>query len=161
MNQSFIKPTPNTNCITIHKNNSSMSSMSNIRDTDALSPIKGQSSSHKNETASTSGTQDETELEDEEVMDDPSDNSDLSENNLVNDSNCEIISTIEIEEFKLEAISEEELPTQVMGNQISDDIIKSEPSQSQKEMSGTTSYNPYLCVQCWNSFSLESDYINR
>ena len=82
----------------------------------------------------------------------------------------EIISTIEIEEFKLEAISEEdnvmvELPTQVADNQITENI-KSETSESeenlaQKEMSGTTSYNPYLCVQCWNSFSLESDYINH
>ena len=59
-----------------------------------------------------------------------------------------------------------ELPTQVTDNQISDDIIKSETSESeensaQKEMSDTTSYNPYLCVQCWNSFSIESDYINH
>ena len=58
-----------------------------------------------------------------------------------------------------------ELPTQVTDNQISD-IIKSETSESeensaQKEMSDTTSYNPYLCVQCWNSFSIESDYINH
>ena len=102
-------------------------------------------------------------------MDDPSDNSDLSENILVDDSNCEIISTIEIEEFKLEAISENkvmvELPTQVIDNQISD-IIKIETSESQEnsehqEMSASLSYNPYLCVQCWNSFSIESDYINH
>ena len=50
--------------------------------------------------------------------------------------NNELISTIEIEEFKLEAISEEdnvmvELPTQVTDNQISD-IIKSETSESEE-----------------------------
>ena len=59
----------------------------------------------------------------------------------------------------------EDLHWQVTDNQISDNI-KSETSESeensaQKEMSDTTSYNPYLCVQCWNSFSLESDYINH
>ena len=59
-----------------------------------------------------------------------------------------------------------ELPTQVTDNKIVDDIMKSETSESQensakKEMSDTTSYNPYLCVQCWNSFSIESDYINH
>ena len=84
---------------------------------------------------------DETELE-EEVRNDPSDNFDLSENNLVNDSNCEIISEIEIEEFKLEAISEEdnvmvELPTQVTDNQISD-IIKSETSESEETVASTS-----------------------
>ena len=41
-------------------------------------------------------------------MDDPSDNSDLSDNLLVRDSNYEIISEIEIEVLKLEAISEED-----------------------------------------------------
>ena len=76
-------------------------------------------------------------------MDDPSDNSDLSENNLVNDSNCELISEIKIEEFKLEAISEEdnvmvELPTQVIDNQISDDIIKSETLESEETVASTS-----------------------
>merc|ERR1719233_2432048 len=66
------------------------------------------SSSEQNETTSTLEVPNETELEGEEEMDDPSDNSDLSENNLVNDSNCELISEIEIEEFKLEVISEED-----------------------------------------------------
>ena len=82
------------------------------------------------------------ELEREEVIDDPSDNSDLSENNLVNDSNCEIIGEIEIDEFKLEVIDEEdnvmvELPTQVTDNQISD-IIKSETSESQETVASTS-----------------------
>ena len=106
----------------------------------------------------------------EPQTEDGSDNAYLSENNLVNDSNCELISEIDIVEHKLEPISEEdnvkvELPTQVTDNQISD-IIKIETSESQEnseyqEMSALLSYNPYLCVQCWNSFSIESDYINH
>ena len=89
---------------------------------------------------------------------------------MYNDFNCEIISEIDIVEHKLEPISEEdnvkvELPTQVTDNQISD-IIKIETSESQEnsehqEMSASLSYNPYLCVQCWNFFSIESDYINH
>ena len=75
-------------------------------------------------------------------MDDPSDNYDLSKNNLTNYSNCEIISVIEIEEFKLEAISEEdnvmiELPTQMTDNQISD-FIKSETSESEETVASTS-----------------------
>ena len=31
----------------------------------------------------------------------------------------------------------------------------------QQEMSGTTSCNPYLCVECWNSFSIENDFTNH
>ena len=106
----------------------------------------------------------------EPQIEDGSDNAYLSENNLVNDSNCELISEIDIVEHKLEPISEEdnvkvELPTQVTDNQISD-IIKIETSESQEnsehqEMSASLSYNPYLCVQCWNFFSIESDYINH
>ena len=34
-------------------------------------------------------------------------------------------------------------------------------NSGQQEMSDTTSYTPYLCVQCWNSFSIKSDYINH
>ena len=90
--------------------------------------------------------------------------------NLQNDSNCEMINKTEKEEHKLGDISKEdnamiELPTQGTDNQISDGIksetLASHENPRKQEMSVTSSYTPYLCVHCWKSFSIESDFINH
>jgi len=86
----------------------------------------------QNETASISELQDETVLQREENIDNTGNNSNHTENNFIEIS----------------------------------DIIKSEISESQEkfrqqEISAITSYNPYLCVECWSSFSIESDFINH
>jgi len=90
-----------------------------------------------------------------------------TENNFVNDFDTELISTIEIEEhnIKLEVNSAEDtemekLPTQVKDSEISESI-KSQDKSPEQEMSATYSFNPYLCVKCWNCFSIESVYNNH
>lgn len=85
---------------------------------------------------------------------DPAEN-DLDESN---ENQFEIISTIEIEEFKLETISEEdnlmiELPTQVKDNEISD-IIKRETSEIEETVA-STSNNFTQFVDCGETIKEE------
>merc|ERR1712183_352591 len=54
----------------------------------------------------------------------------------------------------------EKLPTQVKDSEISESIKSQDESRARNE-SATYSFNPYLCVKCWNCFSIESVYNNH
>jgi len=97
------------------------------------------------------------------MMQDPRINFYLNrEPDTVNNLNLEPYDPLKIEEIKMEPFYEEDnvivdLPKQEKVNQISD-TMKNETYESHN---ATRAYNPYLCVQCWKSFSIESDFINH
>ena len=70
---------------------------------------------------------------------------DNSENNFANDSNCELISTIEIVDHKIEPIGDEDNVMVELATQVT--IVKSETSESEETVV-STSHNLTQFVDC-------------